>query len=215
MRSACNWGVLYFFLRRMPIILTRVWLGSCILNNSTVWRPLWTWTLVFPTSFQIVYEIVIIIIVCMHILGRWFDLDQGFTIHFDSNFATIDNNHYHHWFKINPWYTLIQTTFFSVLFLLALGMLLYFHGQIIVELSTYSLTSDLNNLIFAGSILASLSWVSQIISAWTDSEFPDSVFFYLNDKRNRSEFVLQVLATCRKLDLGSTYSVLLCLFDLN
>ena len=61
---------------------------------------------------------------------------------------------------------IFQTTFLSILFLMSLGMMLYNYGGIILSISGHSLSlSTLGvhavNVMFAGSLLASLFWVSE------------------------------------------------------
>ncbi len=58
--------------------------------------------------------------------------------------------------------SLFQTTFFSVLFLLCLGMILYINGIGLLSIRSGFVSHSLN-LQFAGALLATLSWVSVYI----------------------------------------------------
>ncbi len=57
--------------------------------------------------------------------------------------------------------SLFQTTFFSILFLLCLGMILYVTGNLLLSFVGFHSV----NLQFAGALLATLSWVSTCIRA--------------------------------------------------
>ncbi|XP_064388995.1 uncharacterized protein LOC135337029 [Halichondria panicea] len=65
------------------------------------------------------------------------------------------------------------TTFFSVLFLLCLGMILYINGIALVSSSGSGLVSHPLNLQFAGALLGTLSWTSQMM-LWTFYEVPEA-----------------------------------------
>ncbi|XP_064388993.1 uncharacterized protein LOC135337028 [Halichondria panicea] len=64
------------------------------------------------------------------------------------------------------------TTFFSVLFLLCLGMILYINGIGLLSIRSGFVSHSLN-LQFAGALLATLSWTSMMMS-WTFYEVPEA-----------------------------------------
>ena len=58
----------------------------------------------------------------------------------------------------------IKVTFFSILFILSLGMLLYTEGLNFVNISNQvNILGVSVNIIFAGSLFAAVSWVSALI----------------------------------------------------
>ncbi|XP_064388992.1 uncharacterized protein LOC135337027 [Halichondria panicea] len=78
------------------------------------------------------------------------------------------------------------TTFFSILFLLCLGMILYFNGIALISSSvSVSIRSSsvfhALNLQFAGALLATLSWTSQMM-VWTFYEVPEAGSSSSSDK---------------------------------